>query len=610
MTIIKLDKNLANQIAAGEVVEKPFSVVKELVENSIDANANNIKVEIVNGGIDEIIITDNGTGIEKSDLEMIAEKYSTSKIKNLEDLYKVMTFGFRGEAMASISSVSKIQIISKTKDSESGHLLNILGGEKEEIKDIGAEVGTKIIVQNLFFNTPARLNYLKKPKTEYGYILKYLQEVSLAYPEIGFEFISDGKNIFKYRKNENLKDRIYNIFGEDFSKNILEIDFSMVGMKVSGVISDPKISFMNKNKQLIFVNRRPIKSVLISKAISDAYNRFIPHNNYPAYILNLEIDPTLVDVNVHPRKLEVRFANEQNIFRVFYHSIDEKLNSVSLIKNGTDFTEVEDIFTQSSHSLHIKEICSQDTKYYTPSGTKFKDYSPYKDTSVNPGQSQIISSLAFSEKILEPKKDLSEDLNLTNDLHYTKLGKIIGQAHNSYIIVETKNGIQIYDQHALAERINYEKLVKKSKENGQNCQWLLIGENITLGINEFAILEENIETFKEMGFDIEFLAGNNIIINGIPDFIKKENIKNMFLAILDDIGEHKFSKSKTLQEVKNKIFAYTACRSAIKFGNKLSLFEINKLLNDAVLDYSATCPHGRPVIFEIDLEDLKGKYER
>lgn len=614
MTIIKLDKNLANQIAAWEVVEKPFSVVKELVENSIDANANNIKVEIVNGWIDEIIITDNWTGIEKSDLEMIAEKYSTSKIKNLEDLYKVMTFGFRWEAMASISSVSKMQIISKTKDSESWHLLNILWWEKEEIKDIWAEVWTKIIVQNLFFNTPARLNYLKKPKTEYWYILKYLQEVSLAYPEIWFEFISDGKNIFKYRKNENLKDRIYNIFGEDFSKNILEIDFSMVWMKVSWVISDPKISFMNKNKQLIFVNRRPIKSVLISKAISDAYNRFIPHNNYPAYTLNLEIDPTLVDVNVHPRKLEVRFANEQNIFRVFYHSIDEKLNSVSLIKNWTDFTEVEDIFTQSSHSsshsLHIKEICSQDTKYYTPSGTKFKDYSPYKDTSVNPWQSQIISSLAFSEKILEPKKDLSEDLNLTNDLHYTKLGKIIWQAHNSYIIVETKNWIQIYDQHALAERINYEKLVKKSKENWQNCQWLLIWENITLWINEFAILEENIETFKEMWFDIEFLAWNNIIINWIPDFIKKENIKNMFLAILDDIWEHKFSKSKTLQEVKNKIFAYTACRSAIKFWNKLSLFEINKLLNDAVLDYSATCPHWRPVIFEIDLEDLKGKYER
>ena len=317
MTIIKLDKNLANQIAAWEVVEKPFSVVKELVENSIDANANNIKVEIVNGWIDEIIITDNWTGIEKSDLEVIAEKYSTSKIKNLEDLYKVMTFGFRWEAMASISSVSKMQIISKTKDSESWHLLNILWWEKEEIKDIWAEVWTKIIVQNLFFNTPARLNYLKKPKTEYWYILKYLQEVSLAYSEIWFEFISDGKNIFKYRKNENLKDRIYNIFGEDFSKNIIEIDFSMVWMKVSWVISDPKISFINKNKQLIFVNRRPIKSVLISKAISDAYNRFIPHNNYPAYILNLEIDPTLVDVNVHPRKLEVRFANEQNIFRVF-----------------------------------------------------------------------------------------------------------------------------------------------------------------------------------------------------------------------------------------------------------------------------------------------------
>ena len=611
--ILKLDKNLANQIAAWEVVERPFSVVKELVENSIDAKAENIKVEITNGWIDEIIVTDDWTGIEKDDLEVIAEKYSTSKIKNLDDLYNVITFWFRGEAMASISSVSDMKIISKVSW-QKWFLLWIIDWEKQKIIETASEVWSKIFVKNLFYNTPARLNYLKKLRTEANYTSKYLQEIALAYPEIWFEFISDWKMSFKYRQNEDLLNRIYNIYWEDFAENLIELNFEMTWMKVSWFISDPKVSFNNKNKQVIFVNKRPIKSVLISKAISDAYNRFIPHSSFPAYIINLEIDPTLVDVNVHPRKLEVRFANEQNIFRIFYHSINEKLSNLSLVKTENDILEKENlhtIFTQSSHNLQITDnnFSKSQEKYYVPSWTKFKDYSPYKNTNVSPWQSVINNSIASENTILESKNWLN-DLELTNDLHYTKLWKIIWQAHNSYIIVETKNWIQIYDQHALAERINYEKLVKNSLENTPSCQWLLIWENIILNPNEMDILEENIDIFKEMWFDLEILAWNSVLVNWIPDFIKKENIKDIFLWILDDIWEHKFNKSKTLQEVKNRVFAYAACRWSIKFWNKLSLFEINKLLNDAVLDYSATCPHWRPVIFEMNLEELKGKYER
>lgn len=611
--ILKLDKNLANQIAAWEVVERPFSVVKELVENSIDAKAENIKVEITNGWIDEIIVTDNWIGIEKDDLEVIAEKYSTSKIKNLDDLYNVITFWFRGEAMASISSVSDMKIISKVSW-QKWFLLWIVEWEKQKIIEIASEVWSKIFVKNLFYNTPARLNYLKKPKTEANYTSKYLQEIALSHPKIWFEFISDWRISFKYRQGEDLLNRIYNVYWEDFAENLIELNFEMTWMKVSWFISDPKVSFNNKNKQVIFVNKRPIKSVLISKAISDAYNRFIPHSSFPAYIINLEIDPTLVDVNVHPRKLEVRFANEQNIFRIFYHSINEKLSNLSLVKTENDILETENlhtIFTQSSHNLQITDnnFNKSQEKYYVPSWTKFKDYSPYKNTNVSPWQSVINNSIASENTILESKNWLN-DLELTNDLHYTKLWKIIWQAHNSYIIVETKNWIQIYDQHALAERINYEKLVKNSLENTPSCQWLLIWENIILNPNEMDILEENIDIFKEMWFDLEILAWNSVLVNWIPDFIKKENIKDIFLWILDDIWEHKFNKSKTLQEVKNRVFAYAACRWSIKFWNKLSLFEINKLLNDAVLDYSATCPHWRPVIFEIDLEELKGKYER
>lgn len=616
--IIKLDKVLANQIAAWEVVEKPFSVVKELVENSIDAKATNIKIEIINWWIEKIIITDNWTWIEKEDLENIAEKYSTSKIKNIEDLYNILTFWFRWEAMASISSVSDMQILTSTTW-QIWNLLSIIWWEKQKIIEAASEIWTKITVNNLFYNTPARLNYLKKPRTETSYIQKYIQEIALAYPEIWFEFIVDWRINLKYRENEKLIGRIYNIFDEDFAKNTLEINFEMVGMKVTWFISDPKVSFNNKNKQIIFVNKRPIKSVLISKAIHDAYNRFIPHSNFPWYIINLEIDPTLVDVNVHPRKLEVRFANEQNIFRIFYHWVENKLNSVSLISEENNLEnfqseenkkEIENFSFQNNYNFtkNLKEINSQ--SYYVPSWTKFKDYSPYKNVNVNPWQSTISNITNFNKNFEKEEENLENDVNLTNDIHYTKIWKIIWQAHNSFIIVETKEWIKIFDQHALAERVNYEKLINKSRQNWQSTQWLLIGENITLSNQDIDILEDNIDTFKEMWFEIEILAWNNIIINWIPDFIKKENLKETFLQVLQDIWEHKFNKSKTLEEVKNKIFAYMACRSAIKFWNKLSTFEINKLLNDSIIDYSATCPHWRPVIFEINLNELKYKYER
>lgn len=616
--IIKLDKVLANQIAAWEVVEKPFSVVKELIENSIDAKATNIKIEIINWWIEKIIITDNWTWIEKEDLENIAEKYSTSKIKNIEDLYNILTFWFRWEAMASISSVSDMQILTNTTW-QIWNLLSIIWWEKQKIIEAASEIWTKITVNNLFYNTPARLNYLKKPRTETSYIQKYIQEIALAYPEIWFEFIVDWRINLKYRENEKLIDRIYNIFDEDFAKNTLEINFEMIGMKVTWFISDPKVSFNNKNKQIIFVNKRPIKSILISKAIHDAYNRFIPHSNFPWYIINLEIDPTLVDVNVHPRKLEVRFANEQNIFRIFYHWVENKLNSVSLISEENNLenfqseenkTEIENFSFQNNYNFtkNLKQTNSQN--YYVPSWTKFKDYSPYKNVNVNPWQSTISNITNFNKNFEKEEENLENDLNLTNDIHYTKIWKIIWQAHNSFIIVETKEWIKIFDQHALAERVNYEKLINKSRQNWQSTQWLLIGENITLSNQDIDILEDNIDTFKEMWFEIEILAWNNIIINWIPDFIKKENLKETFLQVLQDIWEHKFNKSKTLEEVKNKIFAYMACRSAIKFWNKLSTFEINKLLNDSVIDYSATCPHWRPVIFEINLNELKDKYER
>lgn len=605
--IIKLDKNLSNQIAAWEVVERPLSIVKELIENSIDAYASNIKIKIEEWWISYISISDDWSGIEKDDLELICEKYSTSKIKNLDDLYNVMTFWFRWEAMASISSVSNMQISSKNKNDIFWSYIEINGWDKSEIKNIAFDNWTKIIVKDLFFNTPARLNYIKKARTEYNHILNYIYEVALSYPKIGFNFINDWKTILNYKSEENLKTRIYNIYWEDFAKNLLEINFESAWIKISGFISDPKVSFWNKNKQSLFVNKRPIKSYMITKSVNDAYNRFIPHWMNPGFILNIDVIPTEVDVNVHPRKLEVRFANEQNIFRSVYHTIQDKLESVSLINENLT-KDIETNFLSNWDYIKNTENTPKQS-FYTGSGTKFKSYSPYKDTSAHPNQTKLDSSIDFTKNILwDYTLKENRDFEKSNDLHDTRLWRIIWQSHNSYIIVETLDWIKFLDQHALAERIIYEKLVKADKKH--NIQWLLIWENVLLMPKEVSILEDNIDTFYEMWFDFEILPWNNLIINGIPDFIKKENIKDIFSGILWDIWSWNFSKSNSLQEVKNKIYAYTSCRAAIKFGNKLNLFEMNKLLNDSILDYSATCPHWRPVVFDINLEELKNKYER
>jgi len=601
--IIKLDKNLANQIAAWEVVERPVSIVKELVENSIDAWAKNISVSIKNWWIDEIIIIDDWYWINKNDLPLTIEKYTTSKIKTLNDLYNIMTFGFRWEALSSISSVSKFEIISREKYENFWTSLKTEWWDNIVVAEVWFEVWTKIIVKDLFFNTPARLNYLKQARTEYNKILDFLNSISLALPNIWFEFISDWRKVFKY-KWEKLETRIYNIYWDEFAENLLYIENKIPWFEIKWYLSDPKVSFPNKNRQLLFINNRVVKSPLIYKAIDNAYNRFIPHWNFPAYVLNINIDPTQIDVNVHPRKLEVRFANESNIFRSVFHSIEDKLTWVSLVSDNS--------FTHSSGLPLKKEEINmtsnnykwESKQYYTWSWTKFKSYSPYKDITPNPNQSQINDALVFSKELLDDNIDFEK----STDLHDTKIWKIIGQTHNSYIIVETNDWLKILDQHALAERIIYEKLISNSYN--PNTQWLLLWETVNLTVNEFLILEKYIDIFLSMWFDFELMSNNIVIINWIPDFVIKEDIWKTFLWIINDIWEEGNIKSKTLDEIRNKIYAYTSCRSAIKFWNKLNLFEMNKLLNDSVITYSSTCPHWRPVVFEITLDEMKDKYER
>jgi len=599
--IITLPKQLANQIAAGEVVERPVSVVKELVENSLDAGATSIDIRLENGGIDLIEVRDDGLGIPVADLQKSLEKYSTSKIASLDDLYKVMTFGFRWEALASISSVSEFTIKSKTKNCIKAGQVFTAGGDEFKQSDIAHNVGTSILVERLFFNTPARLAYLKKPRTEYLKIQELIQKMALAYPELAFSLIHDDKWTLNFSKSQGIKGRMYDIFWDEFSENILPVSHEFSGIKISWFITDPKISFQNKTRQALYVNKRVIGSPMIFKAISDAYNRFIAPKTFPGYVLFIDVDPTQVDVNVHPRKMEVRFAGEASIFRSVYHWVKDELERVSLVSHIPAATD-----TNSYHKPEplkwIQNInaTQQSSQYYTGSGTKFKNYSPYKNTLSNPAQ----AGMDFNREIIWEK---SETINTQPswDLHDTPLWRIIWQVHNSYIIVQTPNWLQMLDQHALAERVIYERLA--SSAYIPKIQQLLWGIGMHLTSTELEVFETHRESFADMGFEIDTLSAGNIMISALPDFVDKQNIEKIIREILSDISSE---WSKGLDEVRHRIWAYAACRSAIKFWDPLSIFEMHALLRDASLDYSATCPHGRPVVYDIDLEELQKKYER
>lgn len=588
--IITLSKELSNQIAAGEVVERPSSVVKELIENAVDAWSDSIQIRVKNWGIDAIEVCDNGQGIFPEDLVKVLEKYSTSKIKSLKDLQEVVTFGFRGEAIASISSVSQFSLSSKVAWEIAWKKIIIRDGKTSQVEDVAHDRGTVVLVENLFYNTPARLHYLKKPRTEYLKIQECVQKVALGYPEIEISVFHDEKKTLHFPKWQKLRERVYEIYGEEMVDNMLELTHEFWWIQIHGVISGPKISFSNRSRQVIFVNQRSIVSPMIQKAVSDAYNRFIAHGTFPGYVIFVELDPTQVDVNVHPRKMEIRFAEEQQLFRSVYHAVKDALESVSLSSP---------VLSGETAQKDITGVIERSVKkeYYTGSGTKFKNYSPY--TSLNPSPAQ--KSLEFNVSIVSD----SVWASFWNDLHSTPFWRIIWQIHNSYIVVETQEWCMVLDQHALAERVIYEKL--SSDSYTPKTQQILGGTSKKLANSEWEIYEQYQDVFEDMGFQIEALPHSIVMIHGIPDYIQKENIEKVFLWVLWDIGD---LGSKRLDEVRNKIWAYTACRSAVKFGDPLSLFEMHALLRDASIEYSSTCPHGRPVVYEIWLDELQKKYER
>lgn len=581
-----LDTATINRIAAGEVIERPFSVVKELVENSIDANSSAITVEINEGGISRIRVTDNGSGIENEQVKLAFLNHATSKIKTAEDIFNINSLGFRGEALASIASVSQLEIITKTHNSLIGKRLEIHGGEIKEDDDVGCPNGTTIIVKNLFFNTPARQKFLKKPSTEGGYICDILNRIALGHPNICFKFINNGKVALNTSGNNNLKNIVLSVYGKEFINKLLELDYNKYNFRVYGLIGKPELNRSNRAYENLFINGRYIKSDLVKNAVEDAYKTRIMVGKFPIYILNLELPSSEFDVNVHPTKLEVRFTKEYEIYDLVYNAVFETLqNKILIPKIETTEAPKPKIELKKEQVLEPFEIENPNLNY-----NKVQPQQEVQKAVLNEPQQSFIKT--ENDNIVQ---------KALNDY------KIIGQAFDTYIFIEQNKSIYIIDQHAAHEKILYEKFMNCYKNNKFNSQILLEPLTIKLNLKEKEILLHNLDLFNKIGFQIDQFGDSDYIIRAVPIIFDKPENTDFFIEILDLLN----NSSSFSIDIKFDKIASISCKAAVKANKRLSKLEIDTLINDLMnLDNPFNCPHGRPTIIEMTKAEIEKKFKR
>lgn len=563
--ITLLSKTIQNQIAAGEVVERPASIVKELLENSVDAGAKNITVEIEHGGIQKIRVIDDGEGMDKEDLVLSYERYATSKISSVDDLFSIHSFGFRGEAIASIASVSSFTIRTKTEHSELG--IESKNRKTLEIHPCACPKGTEMLVENLFWNVPARKKFLKSENTESREITKLIEAFALANENIGISFKKDGKFIFQLTPEEK-KSRAEKILGNSIADHFLPVQFLGQDIKLSGFCTHPNFHRSTRDKQFIFVNNRIVHADKgIQGAITQSYATLMPKGKFPAFTLFFDIHPEKVDVNVHPRKTEVRFHSPSEIFQITKGSILSALSreNSEISPNTTPFSQKN--FTTQTFSLQ---------KFSTPSYQ-----SSFQSTSRNiPSFAPPLPKFSGAEE---------EEENLHN-------WTLVGQVRNSFIIREEIDGIRVIDQHAAHERVRYEKLLRNFRAKEVNTQPLLTPAIFSVSASEKMLLLEESETLSHLGFEIQDFGGQEISVLAVPVGNSKIDIEKLFRNLLDDLDSFNPHFRENISSVSEKMLSYTACRGAKKFGDKLSPPEMEQLLKDwDQCTHKDACAHGRPV---------------
>ncbi len=581
--IVLLDDLTINKIAAGEVIERPANVVKELVENSIDAGANKVFVEIKDGGKTFIKITDNGSGISLEDIPNAIERHATSKINKIEDLENTYTMGFRGEALASISSISKMTMITKTKESDLGAKIIAKGGRIIDTEETVSQEGTTIIVEELFFNTPVRYKFLKQDATEFRYIKEWLQKCAIANPNISIKLTNDNKFVFQTSGNGNLKDIIYQFYGKEISDNIINVTYENSGIKVTGVIGNTRIAKDTRHNQLVFLNKRNIQNAIITKSADQAFKGSTGIGKYGFFILNLDMPANYYDVNVHPTKSEVRFKDEDVIYRTVYRAIKNAALSEEFLGNN-------------EQSQKREEYVSNEYNFLTNHFEKEQKPSLYDRYIKN----VFVKMNEPKEKNEEPKEEVIQREE-KRKINYKYLGILL----QTYIIIEIDDQIYLIDQHAAHERILYEKIKENYKNNmSANSQILLFAEIVTLTHKELEFVKENMDLIKKIGYDIELFGENTVKINGIPDieYRVKTNTKDMFLDIVDEIINNSRTASKDIEE---KFIATVACKAAVKAHMNLKPGEVDMLIQGLLtLQNPYTCPHGRPTTIKLSKDDL------
>lgn len=656
-----LDQITIDKIAAGEVIERPASIVKELVENSIDAKAASVTVEIQDGGISLIRVTDNGSGIEREDIRNAFLRHSTSKIRKVEDLAHIASLGFRGEALSSISAVTRTELITKTKEDTFGTRYVIEGGVEQSLEDVGAPDGTTFLVRQLFYNVPARRKFLKTPMTEAGHVQDLLMRLALSHPEVAFTFINNGQTKMRTSGNGKLKDVIYSIYGREAAANLIELDYSMDGLVMKGYLGKPVITRGNRNFENYFVNGRYVKNAMLSKAIEDAYKDFLMQHKFPFVVIHFQVDGEKIDVNVHPTKMEMRFQRQQDVYNIVYEGVHRTLLEPELIpqveapapkvisqpKSESPFLLKPKTAPQPMEKKPEEKEEPHDEAYFMK---KMKErvlsYHQRNSSAEVAKKEQIFRPQAQAERIKDalarakevekqPQKqaeeqpeliretpvyetkpvteEKAEQLNLFEE-HLLKREKkaeykLIGQVFETYWLVEFESSLYIIDQHAAHERVLYERTLKEMKNREFTAQYLSPPIILSLSMQEAQVLNENMDRFTRIGFEIEPFGGEEYAVRAIPDNLFGIAKKELLLEMLDDLADG-ISTSMTPELIDEKV-ASMSCKAAVKGNNRLSAQEADALIGELLLlENPYHCPHGRPTIIAMTQRELEKKFKR
>ncbi len=618
-----LDKHVSELIAAGEVVDRPASIVKELLENSIDAGASKIFVEIKRGGIKYIKVSDNGSGIYSKDVKKAFLRHATSKVSGEQDLDSIKTLGFRGEALSSICSVSKLELITKSLDEDMGIKYVIVGGEEEKFEECGCPQGTTFIIRDVFFNTPARMKFLKTDVSEGNAICALMDNIAVSHPEISFKLIRDGKEILNTPGDGKISSSIYSVFGKNFFEELIPIEYKMENVRISGYISKPSCSRPSRNMQNFFVNSRYVKTKIACTALEEAFKGYITVGKYPSCVIYINVPYNFVDVNVHPSKTEVRFVNERPVFDAIYYGVKSSISrndreSLSLSIDNQKVEYKKDTPKAERKSLeenkikpNFMEVNFSNLKLNSPeeklnySAEKFKDSASESYLSAFKKNQENLKPV-FKEKKEPTAKDIFEG----EPALFSKVPnlKILGEIFKCYIVVQNNfDNIILIDKHAAHERIIFEKL-KFSGNKKVESQILINPIVITLNKVEYSCVIENLQTFKSSGYELEDFGPGNILVRSIPMYVDISSTKDFIIEIANYILKNKKDLSTSYLDW---LYHNIACRSAIKGGSISSNEEIldlvNKLISNPDIKY---CPHGRPVYFSVSKKDIDKKFSR